>query len=160
MNRFVFVVFTFPMLPLPLPLSGTCLILLLLLTHMPSPCGDTHFHGQQQWKPMSAQSSPGSCLLLSPAPHFHDSSKGFLSSHGCLHPWLLSGVTKRCHFCWFLQSGCPHTFPRSLLHPDSLETHMCTERRESPLFQERQGKLSEHLAPETSALEVRCELRT
>lgn len=82
MNRFVFVTFTFPMLPLPFPLSGSCLLLLLLLTYMLSPCGDTHFHGQQQWKPMSAQSSPGSSLLLPPAPHFHYSSKGFLSSHG------------------------------------------------------------------------------
>lgn len=140
MNRFVFVIFTFPILPLPFPLSGICL---LLLPYMLSPCGDTHFHGQQQWKPMSAQSSPGSILLLCPAPHFHYSSKGLF-----VLSWLSSPLDpvrsdKKVSFCLVSPMWLPTHIPTIIFLPQTLWRHTCARRRrESPHFQERQRKLS------------------
>jgi len=125
------VVFTFPMLPPPYPLSGSCLLLLL---YMPSPCGDTHFCGQQQWRNHSASPviSWKLPLALSSAAFPLQHEGAFLCSHRCLQPWILPGATKKCHFCWCLQwqCGCPHTYTDAHNHffPQTLfrDTHVHT----------------------------------
>lgn len=100
-----------------------------------------------------AQSSLGSCSLLSPAPHFHYSTKGLLcplagafALGSCQEQQkgliLLASIVT----AWLLTHI--HTCPQAFLSPDSFSRHTCAQqRREPPRFQERQTKLSKHLAP-------------
>lgn len=126
-SRFVFVVFAFPVFPLPYPLSKNCL---LLFTYIPSPCGGTHFRGQQQWRNHSARPVVSGKLSCSLQHCISVTARGgFLSSHRLFRPWILPGATKRCHVCWHLW-WCVAAHIRThmpTIISDSFSRHTCTE---------------------------------
>lgn len=146
------------MLLLPYPFSGSC----LLLIHMLSLSGDRHFLGQQQqWRKHSACPAVSWMLpLLSPAPHFHYIMRTFFcpiaGSFGSLGSWQ---EQQKCVICAVIYSGSTAAHMYTCAHdcfPQTLPQDMYAQkRRQSPCFQERQGKLSTFLAPRTSGQKVR-----
>lgn len=139
-SRFVFVVFAFPMFPLPYPLSKNCL---LLFTYIPSPCGGTHFRGQQQWRNHSASSRRGEVVWLSPALHFHYSTRGFSVLSRVVSPLDPARSNKKvsCLLASMVVCGCPHTYTHA--HNNFrlfFETHV--HRRRGNLLIPRKGKQS------------------
>ena len=105
-----------------------------------------------------AQLSPGSCPLLSPAPHFHYSMRGL--SCPLTGAFALGSCQAQQKGVIFAGVCSGTVAAQPFLSPDFFLRHTCAlKRRESPHFQKRPTKLCEHLAPKTSGQEVRASTR-